>query len=219
MITEYFPLLGLRIEVADLQLRLPSPEELGQLADAAADGVHEPDMMPFTVPWTDQSPADRARSVVTHHWAVLGRWTPQAWSLPLAVLHRGTVVGQQTISGKDFAISSECSTGSWLGLRYQGRGIGTLMRIAVAHLAFEHLGASDLVSAAYLDNPASLRVSAKVGYQPDGVARHAVQGRLRISQRLRLTRDDWLAINRPYVQVHGLQACLPLFGLLDQTSA
>ncbi|MBV1853947.1 GNAT family N-acetyltransferase [Catellatospora tritici] len=215
MIADHFPLLGLRIEVADLQLRLPSPEQLGQLADVAADGVHEPGMMPFGVPWTEQSAADRARSVVTHHWATLGRWTPEAWSLPLVVLHRGTVVGQQAISAKEFAITTECSTGSWLGLRHHGRGIGTLMRTAVAHLAFEHLGATDLVSSAYLDNPASLRVSAKLGYQPDGIARWAVQGRLRISQRLRLTRHDWRTTARPPVQVHGLQPCLPLFGLAE----
>ncbi|WP_212823913.1 GNAT family N-acetyltransferase [Catellatospora sp. TT07R-123] len=219
MIAEHFPLLGLRIEVADLELRLPSPEELGQLADAAADGVHEPGMMPFIVPWSAQSPADRGRSVVTHHWSVLGRWAPDAWSLPLAVLRRGAVVGQQALNAKEFAITTECTTGSWIGLRHQGQGIGTLMRAAVAHLAFEHLGATDLVSAAYLDNPASLRVSAKLGYQPDGIARHAVQGRLRISQRLRLTRQDWQPSTRPPVTVRGLEPCLPLFGLPDPQRA
>ncbi|MFG1661418.1 GNAT family N-acetyltransferase [Micromonospora chersina] len=206
-------LLGLRLCTRDLTLRLPEPHELAALANVAADGVHDSELMPFTVPWTQQSPTDRARSVVTHHWAVLGQWTPRSWSLPLTVFRDGVVVGQQAISAKDFAVTTECATGSWLGLRYQGQGIGTQMRAAVAHLAFAGLGASDVVSSAFLDNPASLAVSRKLGYFADGVARHSVQGRLQVAQRLRLTRQAWLASDRMKVTMHGLQACLPLFEL------
>jgi RimJ/RimL family protein N-acetyltransferase len=213
MLTTHFPLLGLRLRTRDLVLRLPEPAELAALADLAADGVHEPQTMPFTVPWTQQPPADRARSVVTHHWGVLGGWTAHGWSLPLTVFRGGVVVGQQSISARDFAVTTECSTGSWLALRLHGQGIGTQMRAAVAHLAFDGLGATDLVSAAFLDNPASLAVSRKLGYQPDGIARHAVQGRLQIAQRLRLTRDAWLRSRQVEVTVEGLRECLPLLGL------
>lgn len=65
------------------------------------------------------------------------------------------------------------------------------MRAAVVHLAFAGLQAGSVLSMAYLDNPATLRVSAKLGYQPDGLDRRAVQGRLRTGQRLRLTRPVW----------------------------
>ncbi len=212
MLVDHFPLVGLRLVCQSLELRLPSPAELGRLADLAADGVHDPRSMPFTVPWTDQAPSERARSVVFHHWATLGQWTPQSWSLPFAVIWDGSVVGIQEIAGHDYAVTRECSTGSWLGQRHHRQGIGTLMRRVVVHLAFVGLGAQSVVSSAYVDNPASLRVSQKLGYGYDGVARHVVQGQLRISQRLRLDRDVWLAQPHPEVEIHGLTDCLPLFG-------
>ncbi|WP_155368392.1 GNAT family N-acetyltransferase [Catellatospora vulcania] len=213
MLVDHFPLVGLRLCTPDLVLRLPEPHELAALADVAADGVHGPELMPFVVPWTRQSPDEVARSVVTHHWAVLGQCTPTSWSLPLTVFRDGAVVGQQSISAKDFAVTTECATGSWLGARYQGQGIGTQMRAAVAHLAFADLGATDLVSSAFLDNPASLAVSRKLGYVPDGVARYAVQGRLQVAQRLRLTRQAWTESHRVEVTTHGVHACRALLGL------
>ncbi len=44
------------------------------------------------------------------------------------------------------------------------------MRAAVLLLAFDHLGARTARSEAFADNPASLRVSEKLGYAPDGRA-------------------------------------------------
>jgi RimJ/RimL family protein N-acetyltransferase len=104
-------------------------------------------------------------------------------------------------------------TGSWLGLDYQGQGIGTQMRAAVLHLAFEGLGAQQAVSEAFDDNPASLGVSRKLGYRDDGVAWYGVRGRPVLSHRLRLTRADWQAACTVPVQIHGLEPCLPHFGV------
>ncbi|WP_026208074.1 GNAT family N-acetyltransferase [Catelliglobosispora koreensis] len=214
MLTDHFPLLGLRLSTPRLELGLPAPEQLGALADVASEGVHDPSTMPFTVPWTDLPPAERARSVVVHHWATLGAWSPASWTLPFTVIWDGQVVGQQSLSGKSFAVTRECSTGSWLGRRFHGRGIGTEMRAAVAYLAFAGLGATAIVSAAYTDNPASLGVSRKLGYSNDGINRDVVQGRLQISQRLRLSRERWLEGKRLSVRVDGLEPCLPLLGVL-----
>jgi RimJ/RimL family protein N-acetyltransferase len=44
------------------------------------------------------------------------------------------------VSGRDFAVLREVHTGSWLGQRYQGQGLGTEMRSAVLHLGFAGLG-------------------------------------------------------------------------------
>lgn len=38
MLIDHWPLLGLRLTSPGLELRLPSEEELGELADLAADG-------------------------------------------------------------------------------------------------------------------------------------------------------------------------------------
>ena len=82
-------------------------------------------------------------------------------------------------------------TGSWLGLAHQGRGIGTRMRQAVCAYAFDHLGAEEVTSGAFLDNPASLAVSRKVGYRPNGVVRlKRRDGEMALNQKLVLTPAD-----------------------------
>ncbi|WP_155371274.1 GNAT family N-acetyltransferase [Catellatospora vulcania] len=218
MLIDHFPLVGLQLTTPRLQLRLPDQEELAALADVAAEGVHDPAYMPFRIRWTELPPAERARSVVLHHWSLLGQWTPRSWKLLLTVFLDGAPVGVQMLKATDLAVTAECATASWLGRRHQGRGIGAEMRAAVAHLAFAHLGATDLVSSAFTDNHASLGVSAKLGYAHDGIERHEDQGRLRVIRRLRLTRQVWLQREHAPVTVEGLTPCLPLFGLPDHDS-
>jgi hypothetical protein len=104
-------------------------------------------------------------------------------------------------------------SGSWLGQRFQGKGVGKLMRQAVLVLAFDHLGAEVAESEAFIDNPASNKVSLAVGYQPNGFGRLAPDGVPRDTQRFRMTIADWRARPRPEVTVEGLTECLPLFGL------
>jgi RimJ/RimL family protein N-acetyltransferase len=86
------------------------------------------------------------------------------------------------------------------------------MRAAVLMFAFDHLGATHARSAAFVDNPASLRVSEKLGYRPDGTEIIARRGKLAEDVRLLLERDlfrrpDWA------VKVEGLEACLPMLGV------
>lgn len=213
MLTDHFPLVGLRLTTPRLELRLPTPEELGALASLAAEGIHDPDVMPFSQPWTDQPPADRARSVIQHHWLRLGNWTPQSWSLNLTVLQAGVVVGQQSISADNLEITREVGTGSWLGLRHQGKGFGTEMRAAVLHLAFAGLGVAEAVSGAFEHNLASLAVSRKLGYRPDGIERHPIRGSVSVLHRLRLTRASWEQHRTVSVAIDGLSPCLPLLGI------
>ncbi|GAB2874552.1 GNAT family N-acetyltransferase [Streptomyces mayteni] len=215
MLIDHWPLAGLRLTTPRLELRLPEPEELAALGTLAAEGVHPPEEMPFLVPWTDLPPAERARSVLQHHWRTLGAWTPADWSLPLVVFHEVRPVGLQALSGKEFATLREVGSGSWLGRAHQGRGIGTEMRHAVLHLAFAGLGADDAISGAFSHNVASGTVSRRVGYRPDGLARIVVRDRPVTEHRFRLTRAGWEATadTRPPVAVAGLAPCLPLFGL------
>lgn len=119
----------------------PPRRSLGNWPTWAAEGVHERDRMPFIVPWTDLPPAERARSVVQHHWLRRGNWATDNWALHLCVFEDGRVVGLQTIAAHDFAVLRQVSTASWLGVHHQRQGIGTEMRAAVLHLAFAGLGA------------------------------------------------------------------------------
>ncbi|MFI6227510.1 GNAT family N-acetyltransferase [Micromonospora echinospora] len=212
MLIDHWPLLGLRVRTARLELRLPTDDELAELAEVAAHGVHEPGKRRFLVSWAEGTPAERARSVVQNQWRRRGEWTPQSWSLDLVVFVEGRPVGVQDVWARDFAVRREVATGSWLGLAYQGRGIGTEMRAAVLHLAFAGLGAAHATSGSFVDNAAPLAVSRKLGYQPDGISRDLCDGEVLVSQYLRLTRENWERTDRPAVSLTGLEPCLELFG-------
>ncbi len=86
------------------------------------------------------------------------------------------------------------------------------MRVAVLHLAFAGLGALEARSGAFSDNAASLAVSRRLGYRPDGREVGVRRGRRAIERRLVLTRGDWEASERPATTVEGLEPCLELFG-------
>jgi RimJ/RimL family protein N-acetyltransferase len=188
MLTDHWPLLGLRLGTPRLELRLPSAGELGELAGLAAEGMHAPGQAPFLVSWPDLPPKERARALIQRHWRHLGEWSADDWHLDLAVFADGQVVGEQEISARDYPVLREVSTFSWLG-------------------------ATDAVSGAFDDNTPSLRVSEKLGYRLDGIERLAARGRATTTRRLRLTRDRWEAADRVPVTVTGLAPCPPLFGL------
>ncbi|HEY9389863.1 MAG TPA: GNAT family protein [Mycobacteriales bacterium] len=212
----HWPLFGLRLRTPNLELRVPTPEDLEALADLAAEGVHDPAVMPFQVPWTDAEPAERARATIQWQWGSRAGWRPDRWRLGLAVLSgppdARVVVGTQKVAAKDFAVLREVATGSWLGRRFHRRGIGTEMRAAVLHLAFAGLGAEYATSDAFTDNPASFGVSRRLGYQLDGIQRMVVRDRAVTLRRLRLDRGGWQAHRTVEVTIEGLAECRDMFG-------
>ncbi|MER7441536.1 GNAT family N-acetyltransferase [Micromonospora avicenniae] len=213
MLIDHWPLLGLRVRTDRLELRLPTDDELADLAELAVRGVHRPDERPFLTPWTDLPPRELARRVVQWQWKTRGEWTPQVWNLQLAVFEHDRPVGVQQMSARDFAVLREVKSASWLGLEHHGRGIGREMRAAMLHLAFAGLGAEYAVTESFADNPAPLAISKRLGYRPDGISRDVLHDEVRVSQRLRLGRPDWAASDRPAVTIEGLDPCRELFGL------
>jgi RimJ/RimL family protein N-acetyltransferase len=207
----HWPLLDLRLTTPRLELRLPSLADLDELAARALEGIHDPATMPFAVPWTDAPPEELARGVIKHNLELLSAWRPDDWRANFMVVCDGRVVGCQGLNGANLAISREVSSGSWLGQAYQGKGIGTEMRAAVLQLAFEGLSADCAISSAFLDNPASLAVSRKLGYVPDGIEIRVLRGRRVVDQRLRLDRDAFVC---PVpVEIHDLEGCRSDFGV------
>ena len=126
----------------------------------AQAGVHDPEKMPFLVPWTDPSPTFVSDFLAYHH-NVQERWRPEDWRLELVVFLAERPIGVQVLSATHFAQSRMTGSASWLGVAWHGRGYGTEMRAAILELAFLGLGAQVAVSGAFADNPASARVSAK----------------------------------------------------------
>ncbi|GAB3439560.1 GNAT family protein [Phycicoccus ginsengisoli] len=213
MLADLWPPFGLVLTTPRLTLRLPTEDEITALAEVAAQGVHAPHERPFLTPWTEGSPEERAREVLSGHWYRLSAWEPDSWSLGLAVIDgSGTPMGIATLRAQDFRVNREVTTSSWLGLRFQGRGYGTEARTALLTLAFDHLGATDATTEVFQDNHASQGVSRRLGYQPDGISRDRRGEEVVVSDRLRLTSARWGAgSTRVPVEVTGLDAARSMF--------
>ena len=208
-----WPFFALRLTTGQLELRIPREEELPAFAEVAERGIHPADEMPFGIAWTDVP--SRQRNLDSFRWWTSAKATfePDHWTLTFGVWERGAPVGFQDLRGESFPVYRTVGSGSWLGREFQGRGIGKLMRQAALTLAFDHLGARFAESEAFIDNPASNKVSLGVGYQPNGYGRLAPHGTPRETQRFRMTLSDWRARPRPNVTVEGLQDSLVLFGI------
>jgi RimJ/RimL family protein N-acetyltransferase len=196
-----------------MQLRLPSEELCDQLIDTILDGVHPADRMPFSIPWTRAPREELPFNTLSYLWRELAGFRRDQWALPLAVVIDGKAVGLQTLGAKNYPITRQVASGSWLGLRYQGRGYGTEMRAAALYFAFAELGAQVATSASFIDNPASIAVSRRNGYQDNGVDRLAREGAVAEQLRLKLTREDWQRHRTVEVRVEGFDDCRPIFGL------
>lgn len=214
-LAELFPPFGLRITAGSLTLRAIDDELLPELCDLAARGIHAPDEMPFYFPWTDVPRDELLRNTAAWHWRARSDFRPQRWDLQLAVLVDDTLVGCQGLATENFLVTRTGETGSWLGLAHQGMGIGTRMRQAICALAFDHLDFVEVTSGAFLDNPSSLAVSRKVGYQPNGVRRlKRREGELALNQSLVVTPETFVRGTDP-VEVEGLEAFRDFIGLAE----
>ena len=167
-LAQLWPAAGLHVHAGDVELRWIDDELLVQLAELAASGIHAPDYMPFTYPWSRGSREQVMRNVLAYQWEARQHVGPGKLVLEMAVLHRGVPVGVQAASGRDYSVLRSVETGSWLAASAQGQGLGTMMRTAMLHLLFDGLDAAVVASTAYADNHASNRVSLKTGYLPDG---------------------------------------------------
>ena len=78
------------------------------------------------------------------------------------------------------------------------------MRRAICAFAFDYLEAVELTSSAFLDNPASLAVSTKLGYRPNGLVRMVRgEGEVVVNQRLVLTPETF--VRRQPIEVTGAE--------------
>jgi RimJ/RimL family protein N-acetyltransferase len=214
-LTDLLPVLGLRITAGPLELRGLTDDDLPALCDLALRGIHPEERMPFYVPWTDAPAADLPRNMAQYHWRSRADFSPAAWALHLGVWYDGRLVGTQALDTHDYLVTRTGETGSWLGQEHQGQGIGTAMRQVVCALAFDHLDAHEVTSAAFVDNPASIGVSRKVGYRDNGVRRlRRRDGELAHNLGLVLTPDRFVRYEHP-LEVEGLAAFRRSIGLED----
>jgi RimJ/RimL family protein N-acetyltransferase len=212
--SRHWPLHALRITTPHLELRIPDDALLDELLDLARQGIHDHAVMPFAVPWTDTPPDQFAARFLQYHWTVQSTLRPAAWVLNFAVRRDGRTVGTQGIDTDEFPARRAIHTGSWVGRAYQGQGIGLEMRRAVLTFAFDHLGATVATTSAYDFNQASLAVTRRVGYEPNGWGLLSPRGTPVRELRFLMTRERWEECGgRLPITVDGLDACRPLLGI------
>ena len=213
-LVDHWPLFGLRIATPRLELFVPTDAELEELLVVAAAGIHDPATMPFTTPWTDAESPAFERGALQYWWRNRVEFAPERWDLNFAVRRDGQVIGTQGLAAADFPTVRRAESGSWLGLAHQGQGFGKEMRRAVLHFAFECLGAEEVTSAAYTDNPASQAVSLAVGYEPNGSVRTKRRSSVGEQALFRITRQRWLETRTDIaIEVQGIDRCADMFGL------
>lgn len=211
-LTDILPAYGLSIECGPVRLRAMRESDAPRVAELAAAGVHAENARPFLIPWNLGE--DQPLTSLQFYYRTWASMTPDSWTLLLAVEREGVVVGAQDLMTDTFRVTRQGETGSWLGLAHQGRGTGTLMRQTVLAFAFDHLGALEMRSGAWADNPASHRVSEKCGYLANG---HTYKDR----QGERVREDEFVVtpetfVRPPYeVTVQGLDA-FRRFAQLDE---
>lgn len=213
-----WPLFGLRIQTPRLLLSYATDDDLESLDTLISQGIHDPAVMPFEIPWTDEQPDKRPRQSLQFWWGLRANWRPSKWVLTMVVREDQAVVGVQDMFGTEFAVTRQVGTGSWLGKAYQRRGIGKEMRASILHLAFAGLGAERATSGAFEDNVASIAISRTLGYVENGDEIKAPRGKPVRAIRFLLQREVWEQRRRADIQIHGLEPCLPMFGL-DTKSA
>lgn len=212
MDSEHWPFFSLTITTPRIVLRYPNDDDLFALAAVLADGIHDPDRMPFNHPWTRAKSPDLERNSLRHWWGLRAELTPEQWYLPMTVFDDGEPVGVQGVGAKDFAMTRTVTTGSWLVQRAQGRGLGKEMRAAVLHLAFEGLGAVEAYTDAFEDNAASLGVTRALGYEANGTVLRIRDGQAARALLYVMTRSRWESRRRDDITIGGLDPCLPFLG-------
>lgn len=206
----YWPLFDLVVRTPMLELRYPDDDDLLALARVGGRGIHDPSWMPLGG-WTDVESPELERNILKFGWRMRAEWSPDSWSFNPVVVVDGQVVGTQGMHASEFAKLRSVGTGSWIGLEFQGRGIGREMRAAIVHLAFAGLGAIEALSGYWHDNDPSRRVSEGLGYEPNGEDRKLRRGEPDRQVNVRLRREVWESNSRDDIEIIGLEPCMEWF--------
>ena len=209
-----WPLFDLRVRTPRLELRYIDDEMAAALALLATGGIHDPDFMPFVMPWSLEPSPALERNTMQFYWRCRAELKPTDWNINLATIVDGTVVGTTALIAKDFPILRQFETGSWLGRVFQGQGIGKEMRVATLQLGFLGLGGAVATTSAWDDNGPSLGVTTSLGYTPASKRRGVRQERASTMHQFEMLRTDFVArLQRADIELHGVDECFNLLGL------
>lgn len=209
-----WPLNDLVVSTPRLTLRYLNDDLGEKIAQLAAEGIHDPATMPFSEPWTDVAPPELQRNSVRYFWRCRAETTTARWHLNFAVHERGgDLVGVCSMDATDFQTTRTATTGSWLGLRYQGNGLGREIRQAALHLIFSGLNGEHATTRAWHDNIASLRVTRSLPYTEGAATREMRRDHEDTMLSFSMTRPAWESLQRNDIDTTGLEPVREFLGL------
>jgi RimJ/RimL family protein N-acetyltransferase len=209
----HWPLFDLEVRTPRLTLRYLDDSLAEELLTVAAGGVHDPAVMPFSIPWTDLPSPQMEQEAMRFYWQSRAATRPESWRLLHAVIVDGHVVGAADLFADNFPRLRQFTTGSWLGLQFQGRGIGKEMRMAALTLGFDGFGAEYALTAAWRDNAASLGVTRSLGYEQVGTVRVLRRGAPDDQLSFRMPRVHWSTLRRDDITLHGIDTARGFLGV------
>ena len=213
MASEHWPPFGLEIRTPRLTLRYLDDELARELVNVAANGVHDPSFMPFTIPWTDLQSPQLEQEAMRFYWRSRADTSAASWRLLCAVIFDDKVIGASDAFAADFLNLRQFETGSWLGLEYQGRGFGKEMRLASLLLGFDGLDAEAATTSAWHDNAASLGVTRSLGYEPSGQSRTLRRDEPDVQLNFTMDRAHWDTIRPKEMVLHGIEPVRDFLGI------
>jgi RimJ/RimL family protein N-acetyltransferase len=213
MANDHWPLFDLEVRTPRLTLRYLDDELSAELVAVAARGVHDPAVMPFSIPWTDLPSPQMEQEAMRFYARTRADMRPEAWNLQFAVMVDGDVVGACDVMANDFPVLRQFTTGSWLGRDVQGRGLGKEFRMAALTLGFDGLGAQYALTGMWHDNAASKGVTESLGYDFEGRRRALRRGVPDEMLGYRMPRAHWETIRRDDITLTGVDAARQFLGL------
>ncbi|MFD1338922.1 GNAT family N-acetyltransferase [Microbacterium lemovicicum] len=207
--------LRVRVTTPRIELAGATDDLLGELQHVVWEGKATADPAPYDDPMSlyEADPDVRVRKWLQGVWRGRGSVTSDFWRVHFVVLVDGRAVGMQDLIGDQFGTYGTVASFSWLSSDMRRQGVGTEMRQAILHFAFEGVGATEATTEAFLDNSGSNGVSRSVGYEENGVGWATRRGEPGLMQRWRLTRQDWMRRRRDDIDLHGMAECRESLGL------
>ncbi|MEP1123887.1 MAG: GNAT family protein [Ilumatobacter sp.] len=207
--------LNLRVATPRIELLGATDDLLESLAPLVAAGKATADPPPWDDPsaFYEPDPDIRVQQWLRAVWRSRGTVRPDAWRLTFVVVVDGEPVGQQDLTGNDFDDFGTVESTSWVSTDHRRRGIGSEMRSAILHLAFEGLGAAEAHSEGAFDNAGSNGVSERLGYERNGTAWATHRGTPVLGQRWLLSREAWQTRRRDDITMTGVAECRRALGI------
>ena len=213
--------LNVQISTLRLELRGATDDRLEALAPLVAAGKATADPPPWDDPsaFYETDPDVRVAKWLQGVWRGRGTVRPDAWRLAFVVFVDDEPVGQQDLTGNDFDTFGTVESTSWVSSDVRRRGIGSEMRAAILHLAFEGLGAAEAHSEGAVDNVGSNAVSERLRYERNGLTWATHQGKPVLGQRWRLDRNAWELHRRGDITMTGVAECRQVLGIRPDASS